>query len=170
MKDYGERFREERIRLRLKQSEIAKVLGCSNGLISYMESDTRPIRVIELYRAYEFFGIDIGFGKIFKWIDNRNEELLSIIKRHTGMKFFEKELEDISNKKYEGMDISLLEKIDKILAYEKTRIKTVTTSKKETIREILPEEQKRLNHILKEYLKKDGNIERALKLLEIAVQ
>ena len=86
------------------------------------------------------------------------------------MKFFEKELEDISNKKYEGMDISLLEKIDKILAYEKTRIKTVTTSKKETIREILPEEQKRLNHILKEYLKKDGNLERALKLLEIAVQ
>lgn len=169
MKDYGERFREERIRLRLKQSEIAKVLGCSNGLISYMESDTRPIRVIELYRAYEFFGIDIGFGKIFKWIDNREEELLDIIKRHTGMKFFEKELEDISNKNYEGMDISLLEKIEKILAYEKTRIKTVT-SKKEIIREIRPEEQKRLNHILKEYLKKDGNIERALKLLEIAVQ
>ena len=170
MKDYGERFREERIRLRLKQSEIANALGCSNGLISYMESGTRSIRVIELYKVYEFFGIDIGFGRIFKRVDNRNEELLSIIKRHTGIKFFEKELEDIRNKNYEGIDISVLEKIDKILVYEKTRIKTVTTSKKETIREILPEEQKRLNHILKEYLNKDGNIERALKLLEIAMQ
>ena len=170
MKDYGERFREERIRLRLKQSEIANALGCSNGLISYMESGTRSIRVIELYKVYEFFGIDIGFGRIFKRVDNRNEELLSIIKRHTGIKFFEKELEDIRNKNYEGMDISVLEKIDKILVYEKTRIKTVTTSKKETIREILPEEQKRLNHILNEYLDRDGSIERALKLLEIAMQ
>ena len=166
--NYGEKFREERIRLKLKQSEVAKKLGCSEGLISYSENETRQFRVAELYTAYEFFGIDVGFGRIFEWIDDKSDELLVIIKKHPGTKFFEKELKDISKKNYRELQIPTLEKIDKILVQEENEKRGA--EKKSIKGRVTLEEQRRLNQILKQYLDKDGNIERVLKLLEIAMQ
>lgn len=165
--DYGEELREKRLRLRLKQSDIASKLGCSKVIISNMENGIREIRVIELHKLYNFFGIDVGLGEIFEWIDSRNKELLSKIKKHTGVKFCEKEIGEIKARKYDTMNISTLKKIEKILNFERDYN---TNNSKEHRGKIKLEEKEQLNGILEKYIQRDGNIERALKLLEIAVQ
>lgn len=165
--DYGEELREKRLRLRLKQSDIASKLGCSKVIISNMENGIREIRVIELHKLYKFFGIDVGLGEIFEWIDSRNKELLSKIKKHAGVKFCEKEIGEIKARKYDTMNISTLKKIEKILNFERDYN---TNNSKEHRGKITLEEKEQLNGILEKYIQRDGNIERALKLLEIAVQ
>ena len=60
-----------------------------------------------------------------------------------------------------------IELIEKILNFERDYN---TNNSKEHRGKITLEEKEQLNGILEKYIQRDGNIERALKLLEIAVQ
>jgi len=47
-------FKENRLRMRLKQGEMAKILGCSNASLSFIEHGRRvpPIETAKKFIAY----------------------------------------------------------------------------------------------------------------------
>ena len=146
--NYGEAFRIERERLKLSQKTVAAQIGVSGPSISLRENGIRKITAWELHKVYVFFGLDIGFGKVFDRIDNEDtENILSALPLRVQ--------ENIKNKKYEDITVITLEKIKEIL--ENSEIETIMTE----------EEKQRLIQILKEYKNRDGNIEKAIKILEV---
>ena len=146
--NYGEAFRIERERLKLSQKTVAAQIGVSGPSISLRENGIREITAWELHKVYVLFGLDIGFGKVFDRIDNEDtENILSALPLRVQ--------ENIKNKKYEDITVITLEKIKEIL--ENSEIETIMTE----------EEKQRLIQILKEYKNRDGNIEKAIKILEV---
>lgn len=147
--NYGEKFQAERMRLNLRQSDITTGMGLCITSISFRENGLQNWKVKELYNAYKIFGIDVGFGKVFESIDGQDysESTLS--------ECTEKEQEIITKKDYETMSLYTLEKFKNLLS-EKDLLEAM---------EITEEEKKKLCKILRYYKRKDGNIQRALKLL-----
>ena len=150
--NYGEAFRIERERLKLSQKTVAAQIGVSGPSISLRENGIRKITAWELHKVYVLFGLDIGFGKVFDRIDNEDtENILSVLPLRVQ--------ENIKNKKYEDITVITLEKIKEILENEKiySEIEMIMTE----------EERQRLIQILKEYKNRDGNIEKAIRILEV---
>ncbi len=154
--NYGEKFREERIRLELTQSQVAQRLGLATPTISNRESKGRNFKVQELHIAYVIFGIDVGFGKVFDIIDKQDniEKVVDILS--------EKEGKYVMERDYKRISIYTLEKIRDFLWGKEEVLSSLDL-------DITEEEKNRLEKVLKYYKIKDGNIKRALKILEIAI-
>ena len=154
--NYGEKFREERIRLELTQSQVAQRLGLATPTISNRESKGRNFKVQELHIAYVIFGIDVGFGKVFDIIDKQDniEKVVDILS--------EKEGKYVIKRDYKRISIYTLEKIRDFLWGKEEVLSSLDL-------DITEEEKNRLEKVLKYYKIKDGNIKRALKILEIAI-
>ena len=156
--NYGEKFREERIRLELTQSQVAESLGLATPTISNRESKGRNFKVQELHIAYVIFGIDVGFGKVFDIIDKQDnieiEKVVDILS--------EKEGKYVMERDYKRISIYTLEKIRDFLWGKEEVLSSLDL-------DITEEEKNRLEKVLKYYKIKDGNIKRALKILEIAI-
>lgn len=163
--NYGKELREERKRLRLRQEDVANVLGFSRELVSYIERGKREVRVVELHALYRQLGMDVGFGRIFKWIDGKNEQLLRKIEDSEEC-FTENECQVVMHKNYAKMSIITLEKIQRLIYIRRPTAITETS----VLVHVTDDEAERLKMILDEYLKQDGNIERALQLLKIAIK
>ena len=155
---YGELFREARERLSLRQVEIADILGIASCSISSRENGRIWFKTIELYKAYKLLCIDIGFGYIFDYIDTEDKDIRQLSKY-----FSEEEVNLIMKKDYNKISLYILEKLKKIVPQRKA-LKYYIAS------QITDTEMTRLNNVLEKYLKKDGNIQRGLKLLEIAIK
>ena len=159
--NYGEEFRIQRKRMEVKQSELAKVLNVSEASISYRENGLRDLTVEQLYKSYKVFGIDIGFGSIFDSIDNESEKLKSIMQY-----FSQQEQEKIQNKDYVRMSIQTLEKIlDLMKIKEEAKLEIDFSGIEMRLGEKI-----RLMKVLRECKARDGDLSRAIELLEIAMR
>ena len=164
MKNYGEAFRAMRKRWGLKQYEAASEMGISATTLSLRETGDRPFRAAELHEAYIRLGIDIGFGKVFECIDSGNVETI-LLGIPQNIK------EKVESKNYQEISIKTLEILKEALvnqAKPETKINPGINLESDQYTE--EEEKTRLNEILLKYQEKDGNILRAIKLLEIAMQ
>lgn len=151
--NYGEAFRLERERLNLSQKIVASQIGVSGPSVSLRENGERRITAWELHELYSFLGMDIGFGEVFERIDNENvENILS--------DFPIAVQKDIKNKNYKQIRMETLEKIKKKLENEEKNYIAMGIA-------ITEEESDRLRKILEEFYNRDGNIEKALKILEV---
>ena len=157
--NYGEEFRKQRVRMNLNQKEISSELGISVVSISCRENGDRPFKVGDLYTAYTVFGIDVGFGNVFDSIDQQGKNVERIIQNLS-----EIEQKRIRERDYKHMAIYTLERLKDLLWVEEDNLFDFSNI------ELTAKEKSRLEKVLKKYQKKDGDIERALKLLEIAVQ
>ena len=157
--NYGEEFRKQRVRMNLNQKEISSELGISVVSISCRENGDRPFKVGDLYTAYTVFGIDVGFGNVFDSIDQQGKNVERIIQNLS-----EIEQKRIRERDYKNMAIYTLERLKDLLWVEEDNLFDFSNI------ELTTKEKSRLEKVLKKYQKKDGDIERALKLLEIAVQ
>ena len=155
--NYGEKFREERIRLELTQSQVAQRLGLATPTISNRESKGRNFKVQELHEAYKVFGIDVGFGKVFDYIDKQDKIIEKALDNLS-----EKERNEVIKRDYKRISIYTLEKIRDFLWGKEEVLSSLDL-------DITEEEKNRLEKVLKYYKIKDGNIKRALKILEIAI-
>ncbi len=163
MKNYGEAFRARRERWGLTQCETASVLGISSTTLYFRETGDRPFRTSELHEAYIRLGIDIGFGKVFECIDSGNVETI-LLGIPQNIK------EKVESKNYQEISIKTLEILKEALvnqAKPETKMNPGINLESDQYTE---EEKTRLNEILLKYQEKDGNILRAIKLLEIAMQ
>lgn len=159
--NYGEEFRIQRKRMEVKQSELAKVLNVSEASISYRENGLRELTVEQLYKSYKVCGIDIGFGSIFDSIDNESEKLKSIMQY-----FSQQEQEKIQNKDYVRMSIQTLEKIlDLMKIKEEAKLEIDFSGIEMRLGEKI-----RLMKVLRECKARDGDLSRAIELLEIAMR
>lgn len=159
--NYGEAVRVQREQMGLTQKDIAEELGLSEVSISNRENEKIHFRVEELYKAYKSLGIDIGFGYAFDLIDQGGEKLEEIL-----VYFTEKDKKPIREKDYKNLQLFTMEKMRDLL-----RIKFDNVLDFDFLNIQLTQEEKvRLRKVLIEYQNNDANIERALKLLEIAVQ
>ena len=153
LNNYGEAFRLERERLKLSQKIVASQIGVSGPSVSLRENGERRITAWELHEVYIVFGMDIGFGEVFDLIDNENaENILSnfpvAVQKH------------IKNKNYKKILMETLEKIKEKLDNEGKNYLEIGIV-------ITEEESDRLRNALEEYYKRDGNIEKAIKILEV---
>ena len=155
--NYGEKFREERIRLELTQSQVAESLGLATPTISNRESKGRNFKVQELHEAYKVFGIDVGFGEVFDYIDKQDKIIEKALDNLS-----EKERNEVIKRDYKRISIYTLEKIRDFLWGKEKELTTLDLDIKE-------QEKSRLEKVLKCYRIKDGHIKRALKILEIAI-
>lgn len=155
--NYGEEFRIQRKRIDITQGEVAETLGISVTSISNREKGLRDFTVVELYKAYKAFGINIGFGSVFDYIDEQSKKLESLVQH-----FSPKEKEKIHDKDYERMTMQTLEKLQGLL-----KVKSV--NKEFSDIEMTSEEKIRLISVLIEFKRKDGDLKRAIELLEITV-
>nr|MYU48011.1 helix-turn-helix domain-containing protein [Streptomyces sp. SID7803] len=57
----GARLRQLREERRMKQADLARVLGISPSYLNQMEHDSRPLTVPVLLRLTEAFGVDPAF-------------------------------------------------------------------------------------------------------------
>ena len=153
--NYGEKFREERIRLELTQSQVAQRLGLATPTISNRESKGRNFKVQELHEAYKVFGIDVGFGKVFDYIDKQDKIIEKALDNLS-----EKERNEVIKRDYKRISIYTLEKIRDFLWGKEEVLSSLDL-------DITEEEKRRLEKVLKCYRIKDGHIKRALKILEI---
>ena len=163
MNNYGEAFRTMRERWGLKQWEAASVMGVSSTTLSLRETGDRQFKSSELHEAYIRLGIDVGFGKVFDCIDRGNVENI-LLKMPPTIK------EKVESKNYQEISIATLEKLKEALL---DQVKPGTKMNPDINLEsdqYTVEEKTRLNEILLKYQEKDGNILRAIKLLEIAMQ
>ena len=160
--NYGEEFRAMREELRLTQKTVATQMGISSTVLSLKENGQREFKVLDFYQAYIHFGIDVGFGPIFDYIDN-HENLEPIASG-----FPNKIKEIIQAKDYKTISIKILEQLKERLLFE--GVETYFITEDINTQNITEEEKMRLSRILMKYQAKDGNIKRAIKLLEIAMQ
>lgn len=159
--NYGEEVRIQRKRMGVKQSELANVLNISESNISYRENGIRDFTVEQLYKSYKVCGIDIGFGSVFDSIDNESEKLKSIMQY-----FSQQEQEKIQNKDYVKMSIQTLEKLlDLMKIKEEVKLEIDFSSIEMRLGEKL-----RLMNVLRKCKARDGNLSRAIELLEIAMR
>lgn len=163
MKNYGEAFRTMRERWGLTQCEAASVLGISPTTVSLRETGDRPFRTAELHEAYIRLGIDIGFGKVFECIDSGNVETI-LLGIPQNIK------EKVESKNYQEISIKTLEKLKETLVNQAKPETKMNPGINLESDQYTVEEKTRLNEILLKYQQKDGNILRAIKLLEIAMK
>lgn len=168
--NYGENFRVMRERLNLTQMEVASQMGISSASLSMRENEQRNFKVSELYQAHVCFGIDIGFGQVFDYMDSHENPEIA--------EEFSKSIQKmIKEKDYKNIALATLEELKEILVKKmetETNSNLLLNTKKDPDKKIgknmTAEEKLRLKKILKKYQEKDGNIMRAIKLLEIAMQ
>lgn len=155
--NYGEEFRNQRERWGLKQKDVASEIGLKSPTLSLRECGERKFKAIELYMAYTKLGIDIGFGEVFDYIDHGDLENIPI-------KMPKRVKENIESRDYKKISLKNLEMIKELLLDKKAHLNKESCEGMETQQEI------RLKRILKKYQERDGNILKAIKLLEIAMQ
>lgn len=161
--NYGEVFRAMRERWGIRQCDAASEMGISSPTLSLRENGDRQFKTSELHKAYIKLGIDVGFGKVFDCIDSGNVENILLEMPQTIK-------EKVENKKYEEISIETLEMLKEALLDQvrpKTKMNLAINLERD---QYTVEEKTKLNEILLRYQEKDGNILRAIKLLEIAMQ
>ena len=168
-RNYGEKFRAERKRLGLRQEDVANQLGISSAALSLREKEERNFKVSDLYRAYVYFGIDIGFAQVFDYmVSHENPEFVE--------KFPKSIQETIKTKDYKNMTMAILEELKVLLSGEaetETNSNPTSDTEKESGKKIgenmTVEEKIKLKRILKKFQERDGNIMGAIKILEDAM-
>ena len=163
--NYEARLKAERLRLGMDQEKVAVVLGYSRAMISIIESGKRKVRVWELHKLYCVLGMDVGLGRIFEWIDKKNLLLLEKL-NISQEEFFESERRVLMSQDYYEITFATLEKIERALYMGKST--NIEESFMPT--QMTKDEACRLRRILQLYIKKDGDIERALSLLSLAIK
>lgn len=166
--NYEARLKAERLRLGLSQKKISDVLGYTKTMISYIERGKRKVHMWELHKLYCELGMDVGIGKIFEWIDQKNSLLLEKLKI-SQEEFFESERRALMSRNYYEITFATLEKIKRVL-YMGNSGNSTNIEESFMSTQMTEDEACRLRMILQLYIEKDGNIERALSLLDIAIK
>lgn len=173
MKDYSKIFMMERCRLNLSEREVASGLNIWQRTLHTKETGEKEFSVYELYKAYTKFGIDVGFAEVFDYIDKgRIKELINEVQKDNSIegREFRKaldihwgEMTPVYRRQYIQIKLETAEKVKKIILYcksERNNRRTQWERKKE---------KEKIEVLLGIIEREDGNLKRAIEILEAEV-